>query len=103
LIPDEREYLLSPEVGVRIRCFHRTEKGQIVAFTVQLEIEHEGRWQPVIRYDTAHGFTHCDRYRRNGSVVKTELNLPYSEARTFAEVDIRKHWREYRRYFLGEG
>jgi hypothetical protein len=35
----------------------------------------------VIRYDSAHGFAHIDRYYLDGSKVKKELNLNLSTRR----------------------
>ena len=42
------------------------ERGQVLEFIVQLEIAVGRQWKPVIRYDTAHGFAHRDRYEREG-------------------------------------
>ena len=42
----------------RIRHFHARIGQQVLEFVVQLEILTEGRWKPVVRYDTAHGFAH---------------------------------------------
>jgi len=96
----EREYVLSLDLSARIRCYHRTEGGTVTGFTVQLESQVGDSWQPILRYDTAHGFAHCDRYHKDGAVTKTALNLAFGEARTFAELDMRRHWKEYIRMFL---
>ena len=98
----EREYILALDINARIRCYHRTESGAVAGFMVQLECQTENTWRPIIRYDTAHGFAHCDRYRKDGTVTKTALTLTFSEARTFAELDIRRHWKEYIRMFREE-
>ncbi len=58
-------------------------------FLVQLEIKVAGSWRAAIRYDTAHGFTHIDRYNQKGEARKEVLKLSYSEALTRAERDIR--------------
>ena len=58
----DKEFLLDLESGVRMRCWHRTERGQVTAFTVQMELLVGGHWEPVVRFDTAHGFAHRDLY-----------------------------------------
>ncbi|MBI3990279.1 MAG: hypothetical protein HY347_11765 [candidate division NC10 bacterium] len=59
----EKTYLIRLGEGARKRHDHKTEKGQVVAFMVQLEVEvEEGVWRPVLRYDCAHDFAHKDRY-----------------------------------------
>jgi hypothetical protein len=78
------------------------EQREVVAFAVQLETVYAERWTPVIRYDTAHGFAHCDLFSRTGHVSKTPLGMPFGEARTFAERDILKRWEQYIRSFRGE-
>ncbi|MHA2380883.1 MAG: DUF7718 family protein [Candidatus Thorarchaeota archaeon] len=40
---------------------------------VQLECYFYGEWVPVVRYDTAHGFAHCDRLRPYEPTVKTRM------------------------------
>lgn len=40
----EKEFVLDLEVGVRMRCWHRTERGEVVAFTVQLELLIGRQW-----------------------------------------------------------
>jgi hypothetical protein len=67
---------------------------------VQLEVLIEGQWHPVIRYDCAHGYAHCDRYNRKGEQRKDELGMSYAEALTFADEDIDEHWEEYKDRFL---
>lgn len=96
----EKEYILDIDLDVRMRCWHRIEKGQVIAFTVQLEILTEDRWQAVIRYDTAHGFAHCDVYRKNGSQIKTLLGMDFKTARTFAQDDLLTNWQRYTHLFL---
>jgi hypothetical protein len=51
---------VSPDVRYRVR-FDK-EHGRVLAFVVQLEYESSSGWLPVVRFDTAHGFAHCDRY-----------------------------------------
>lgn len=56
------EFLTVLDDGLRKRHIHEAEKGIIQAFAVQLEVRSENAWLPVIRYDSAHGFAHIDKY-----------------------------------------
>jgi hypothetical protein len=46
-----------------LRVEFELEHGQVLKFVVQLECRFgaSGELTPVVRYDTAHGFAHCDR------------------------------------------
>lgn len=71
---------------------------------MQLEVIVEERWTAVIRYDTAHGFAHCDHYEPDGSVRRHEL-LPvsdFNEALTWATRIIRRDWEDLVGPFRGE-
>jgi len=72
----------------------------VVEFAVQLEVEVGDTWKPVIRYDTAHGYAHIDRYNLRGRSKKERLPLSFSEALTRAERDIKQDWSVYRDRFL---
>ncbi|TKS59906.1 MAG: hypothetical protein EWM72_01763 [Nitrospira sp.] len=70
---------------------------------VQLEIEVDGVWRPVIRYDCAHDFSHIDRDNIHGEQEKEPLQLPYEETLTLADEDIDLNWEMYRtRYLEGQ-
>jgi len=73
---------------------------QIKAGSLVLLFRWRDRWQVVIRYDSAHGFAHIDRYYLDGRKVKKELNLNLSEALTLADEDIKEDWKEYQKAFL---
>ncbi len=88
--------------GIRYRADFDKEHGRILRFTVQLEVALEETWRPVRRYDTAHGFVHCDLYRRDGSVQRHQP-LPvsdYNEALTMATEIVRENGIELAREFL---
>lgn len=70
---------------------------------VQLEVFVQGEWKPVIRYDCAHNYAHCDRFNLRGDQLKEELIMSYEEALTFADDDIDDHWDIYRNRFLQGG
>ncbi len=96
----EREYTIAYSNDTRKRHYHKTEKGTIVSFIVQLEIKVDNEWKPVIRYDCAHEYAHCDKYNLSGKQRKINLELSYSGALTFGDKDIKKNWKTYRERFL---
>jgi hypothetical protein len=70
---------------------------------VQLEMEVEGEWKPVVRYDCSHKFIHRDAYNLRGKQRKEELGLTYEEALTFADEDIDENWERYQTAFIRGG
>lgn len=94
------EYVIPLGEDARKRHYHETDKGKVVAFAVQLEILVEKLWQVVIRYDSAHGFAHVDRYFSDGRKTKKELHLKLSEALILADEDIKENWKIYQKAFL---
>ena len=59
----EKEYLIRLGERARKRHYHKTEKGKLVKFMAQLEIEaNKGIWKPVVRYDCSHNFSHIYIY-----------------------------------------
>ncbi len=74
--------------------------GNISHFAVQLECLFDGKWEPVIRYDTSHGFAHCDRLHPWEKDLKTRmLTQNYNDALTFAINDLTIHWQKYRKRY----
>jgi len=68
----------------------------VISFVVQLECWIGVRWYPVVRYDTAHGFAHCDILRPGGIQDKYPLPIrDFNEALTYAQQDIRANFRRY--------
>ena len=99
----EKDFLVLLGNDSRIRHFHARIRQQVLEFVVQLEIFTEGRWMPVVRYDTAHGFAHRDTFHGDGKIEKTPLIIvDYSSTLTFAELDLRTNWELYRERFLKE-
>lgn len=95
----EIEYLfyLNAESTDRLRVYAQKGKGEILEFVVQYEALILGDWKPVVRYDTAHGFAHKDVIRANGEVIKHPLFFEtYNLAFTFATLDLKANWRQYR-------
>jgi len=101
----ERNFVIYLDAAgvVRQRTRFVTEKKRVVEFVVQLEVLHQGRWKPVIRYDGAHRFAHRDRYNLRGEQRKEALPLDFRDALTYAIADIRARWPEYvERFQRGE-
>jgi len=85
-----------------LRASFELEHGRVVGFTVQLECRFgdDDEWVPVVRYDTAHGFAHCDRLHPYNPAVKTETtSRDYNEALTLAMEDLANKWESYRRRY----
>lgn len=90
--------LLDETIRVRIR-FTRQQK-VVIAFVVQLEYYLSKQWYPVIRYDTAHEFAHCDILRPDGRQEKRAMTTRnYNEALSYAQQDIMTNYRFYCRRF----
>ena len=96
----ERTYTRALGEDARKRHFHKTERGKVINFAVQLEVKIDGAWQPVIRYDCAHDFSHIDRYNMRGEQEKETLQLSYAESLTLADDDIDLNWETFKTRFL---
>ena len=95
----EIEYLfyLTADEADRLRVTARKDEGKILEFVVQYETLISEEWRPVVRYDTAHGFTHRDLIKANGEVVKQPLFFEtYNMAFTHATLDLKINWRQYK-------
>lgn len=93
LVPDE----------VRLRCWYRRRRRRIIQYTAQLEIRHGDHWQPVVRYDNAHGFCHRDTIHADGTREKTPVySGDANETFTYAIADLRSNWQAQRARFLQE-
>ncbi len=92
--------------GDAIRVRATIERGQVVAFTVQLEVFVAGRFRPAERYDSAHGWAHRDTLDWFGrGIAKTWLppEMSLNEAFTHAENDHLANAATYREAFLKRG
>jgi hypothetical protein len=98
----EIEYLiyLTAESTDRLRVYAQKEKGTILEFVVQYEALILGEWQPIVRYDTAHGFAHKDMMKADGGTIKQPLFFEtYNLAFTYATIDLKINWKKYREDF----
>ncbi len=94
------EYVIPLGEKVRKRHRHEAKKGRVASFAVQLEVFTQDKWKVAIRYDSAHGYSHIDKFYRNGRSVKKELHLNLKEALTLADEDIKDNWKAYRKAFM---
>jgi hypothetical protein len=99
-----REWIIDVSLDeAQIRCRYRRQGNQILDYTVQLEVWHQGRWQPVVRYDNAHGFCHCDTLHPDGSQDKTPIYRGDANANfTWAIRELRMNWEAHRNRYLAE-
>jgi hypothetical protein len=66
-------------------------------FSVQYLARVAGEWQPVVRYDTAHGFAHMDISHPDGTQETREMKAgSYHEALGQAIADLKVRWAFYR-------
>jgi hypothetical protein len=86
----------------RIRVDFETDRGEVITLhVVQYETRHEGEWQSVARYDTAHGFFHLDLYTIRGAMKYRIYMQDLNQALTFAIDDLKDNWLQYKRRFQG--
>jgi hypothetical protein len=84
-----------------LRVRFETDRGRIVSFMVQLECLFDTEWTPVVRYDTTHGFAHCDRMHPWEKAKKTRMvTEDFNDALTYAMHDLASRWQDYRRRYL---
>jgi hypothetical protein len=94
----EFERLLDVDNILRVQF--ELDGGEVLKFTVQLECCFEDEWAPVVRYDTAHGFAHCDRLHPYADEAKTRMLMQdYNEALNWAMADLTSNWQAYRRRY----
>ena len=84
---------LDQDVQMRTRMT-LDRQGNVTQFTVQVEIW-TNKWNPVVRYDSAHGEAHIDYVDPSGvTYEKVWLNIrpPYNTAMTRAENELKQDW-----------
>lgn len=87
----------------RLRIRFTVHKGKITQLVVQYEALIDEQWEPIVRYDTAHGYLHRDLYRRGREEpIKDEVSFrDLNEGLNRAIDDLRRHWQLYKQRFLG--
>ena len=87
----------------RYRLYCLTERGQVTIFRVQYEAFIEGKWRPIVRYDTAHGFPHRDLLHYNRPPEKTKYpGRSNAEVLALGQEDIKRNWHIYRTQYEKE-
>jgi hypothetical protein len=95
----EYVYLLSDTD--RKRHIHSRTGRKIIDFLVQYEALTDGKWVPVVRYDTAHGYAHKDILNPDGSKQKVILGEhAYEAALSLADLDINQNWKAYKARYM---
>ncbi len=85
----------------QVRIDFTKEKKKITAFMAQYEFKIKKDWIPVIRYDTSHGFAHCDKLYPDKTKKKIILHLKnWNKALTFAICDLKNNWEIYKNLYL---
>lgn len=77
--------------------------GEVVMFTLQLELSVEDRWYPVVRYDTAHAEAHIDFLDPRGVTYDKDwlgVHAPFNSVFTLAEDELKDSVEEHRERFL---
>jgi len=98
----EYVFFLSSEMEDRLRVLAYKERGKILEFVVQYEAFIQGRWCPIVRYDTAHGLAHKDILHPDGKVEKQPLYFDsYNLAFAYATIDLKRFWRISRKISRG--
>jgi len=99
----EVEYINRIGATDRYRHWRRSEKGRVLKFTAQFETFIGGKWRPVVRYDTAHGYVHRDVMHPNKRQEKIFIGVQsFNEGLTLTEEDIRRNWMKYKEAYLKE-
>lgn len=89
----------------RIRCSFETHRGKVIRIRVaQYETRIEGKWMPVVRYNTSHGIFHRNMYffGSKRQIKKFLSNPNLNKALSDAIKDLRDNLPTYKRNFLVE-
>lgn len=87
----------------RLRIRFTVHKGKITQLVVQYEALIDEHWEPIVRYDTAHGYLHRDLYQRGQKEpIKDGVSVrDLNEGLNRAIDDLQRHWQLYKQQFLG--
>ncbi len=97
------EYIIPLTNDAQLRHIHTRWKNKVTSFGVQLEVYAKNKWQPIVGYDTAHGFTRKDVIHADGTKEKIPLFISdFKEALTFSDKDLKTNWKIYREQYLEE-
>jgi hypothetical protein len=94
-------YLSAEEDRLRVEFYKK--RNLILEFVVQYEANISGKWHPVARYDTRHGFAHRDLLHPKSRIEKEPLGWQdYNSALTYATEDLKQNWQKYRHKYEEE-
>jgi hypothetical protein len=104
----DREFFVPLLEGTSLRIRINIDRGEVTAFVVQLECNiGDGRWLPVVRYDSAHDRPHRDILDPSGETIKKEWldellghDVSMAEGLTYGQDDLKCNWPIYRDTFL---
>ncbi len=97
------EFFRQLKSGDVLRVRLDIHRGQVRAFTLQLETYVDGRWWPVVRYDSAHGQPHRDILDWDGRVIDKfwlSPTMTNKEAVRYAQQDLSDNAAAYRAAFM---
>ena len=87
----------------RLRVRFDTARGQVTRLVVQYEALIGNKWEPIVLYDTAHGYLHKDLYVRGKKERIKKERVPiadFNQGLTRAIEDLKKGWQSYRKRFM---
>lgn len=94
---------LTPDGENRYRHCHVLEKKRITEFRLRYEAYLDGELHVVVRYDTAHGFTHRDMIHPDGTEAETIFRQwDYEQGLTFGKRELKQNWAVYRQSYVRE-
>ena len=88
----------------RLRIRFEATRGKVTMLVVQYEALIGNKWEPIVRYDTAHGYLHKDLYMGGQKERIKKERVPiadFNRGLTEAVEDLKRHWQKYRRRFMG--
>lgn len=93
----EFETILDKFGNERIRVRLKTQKNELLDVVYQYESFINDKWEPIVRYDCAHGFFHKDVLYPNGNKEKTAMAFDsLKSASQYAAQDIKDRWEWYK-------
>ena len=94
------QYRINLSSADRIEVVFDRAGKEIVQFAVQYLANIQGVWQPIVRFDTAHGRPHLDISHPDGSQETRELSYDnYNTALSYAIHHVKTRWQFYREQY----
>ena len=93
----EKRYIIPLSDVDRMIVRQDINAGNVIAFSVQLEVFLNGRWHKVIRFDSAHGDPHRHTFYPDGSEYKESMRTVHNNvALTQAQSIVRSYFVQFR-------